>query len=76
VQSIRRSRRSVAHAPQPISLVVVGLGLAYLALLAAFALAFEQPTARGWAGFGIVAAVVLAVTVGIGQFLARSRWTR
>jgi hypothetical protein len=74
--NIRKPRVRGIHAPQPVMAVTLGLGLAYLATLATFALAFERPSARGWGGFAIVAVVVLAVTVGIGQFLARSRWTR
>lgn len=60
------------HAPHPILAVTVGLGLAYLAMLATFALAFERPSAIGWTGFAIVTAVVLVVMIGLGQFLTRS----
>jgi hypothetical protein len=69
---VKRHKSRVVHAPQPVVAATVGLGLVYLATLAAFALAFVRPPAIGWAGFAIVAAVVLAVTVAFGQFLARS----
>jgi hypothetical protein len=69
----RRPRTRALHAPHSIVAGTVGLGLAYLATLAVFALAFERPSPIGWVGFAIVAAVVLAVTLGAGEFIARSR---
>jgi hypothetical protein len=69
---IKRPRTRAVHAPRAILAASVGLGLVYLLALAIFALAFVRPPAIGWAGFAIVAAVVLAATMGIGQFLTRS----
>jgi hypothetical protein len=70
---IKRPKARSLHALQPIVVAALGLGLAYLATLAVFALAFERPSAIGWLGYGIVAAVVLTVTMAVGQFLTRSR---
>lgn len=77
MQDTERPKTRAARAPQPLFAASIGVGIAFLALLAAFALAFERPSAIGWGGFAIVGAVVLAITIGIGQFLARSsRWMR
>ncbi len=73
MQKVRKPRARGVHAPQPIVAGTLGAGLAYLATLATFALVFERPSAIGWLGFGIVAAVVVAVTTGVGQLLKRSR---
>jgi hypothetical protein len=54
---------------EPMYVVAIGLGLAYLAILGAFALAFTPPPAIGLAGFAIVAVIVLAVVTVIAQFL-------
>lgn len=71
MQTTRRPTTRVLHAPERIYVVTVGLGLAYLAMLAGFALAFDRPSALGWGGFGVVVAAVLAITIGIGPFLMR-----
>jgi hypothetical protein len=61
------------HGLHGITAVTVGLGVAYLAVLAVAALASHpRPPALGWLGFAIVAGVVLTVTWAVGDFLARS----
>jgi predicted exporter len=61
------------HRPRGVRAVTVGFGIAYLVVLAAFALASSpRPPALGWLGFAIVVGVVLAVTWSLGDFLARS----
>jgi hypothetical protein len=59
--------------PHGIAAVVLGLGLAYLLVQAVFVLAFSPPPAIGWLGFGIVALVVVTVSVAVGQVLERSQ---
>lgn len=67
------SRTSSNRGLRGVAAVTVGIGIAYLVLLAGFALASSpRPPALGWLGFAIVAAVVLVATWGVGDFLARS----
>lgn len=72
MEPIRRLETRIVHPRQPIVAVTVGFGLAYLALLAGFALAFERPPALGWAGFGVVGAIVLVTAIVVGRFLTGS----
>jgi hypothetical protein len=64
---------SMIHRPHGVAAVTTALGVAYLALLAGFALASSpRPPALGWLGFAFVALVVLTVTWAVGDFLERS----
>lgn len=66
-QITRRIR--ALHRPDATEAVVFGLGLAYLTVLGAFALAFAHPPRLGWLGFAIVGGIVLALATVLAQFL-------
>jgi hypothetical protein len=56
-----------------LALVIVGGGLAYLAIVLVFTLVFgDSVPLLGWIGFGVVAAVVLCGSVALTLFLVRS----
>jgi hypothetical protein len=56
-----------------LALVIVGGGVAYLAIVLVFTVAFgDAIPLLGWIGFGVVAAVVLGASVALTLFLVRS----
>jgi hypothetical protein len=58
---------------RPYSVFFLLPAVAYLTLLFAVAVLVVHPSALGWAGFGVVAAVVLAIGAGVSRLFPRSR---
>jgi hypothetical protein len=68
-----RMRNDRFRGKRVLALIIVGGGVAYLAIVLAFTVAFgDTVPLLGWIGFAVVAAVVLGASVVLALFLVRS----